>query len=119
MWFSLELYSQNTIAEGVLHCEACVSCAIRSLANKPCEEPLCDDGGCGWSGCDCFCFCVLGRRRKCRVNHVELVRAYMCKHFLTVDMFTGLASAIHAAQKPQSQLHMALNAKCEVETGMI
>ena len=35
------------------------------------------------------------------MNHVELVRAYMHKHCLTVDMFTGLASAIHAAHKSQ------------------
>ena len=35
------------------------------------------------------------------MNQVELVRAYMCKHCLTVDMFTGLAGAIQAAQKSQ------------------
>ena len=31
----------------------------------------------------------------------DLVRAYMRKHCLTVDVFTGLASAIRAAQKSQ------------------
>ena len=31
----------------------------------------------------------------------DLVRAYMRKHCLTVDMFTGLASAIRAAQESQ------------------
>ena len=86
--------SRNTLAEAVSYCEAYISCTIRTLANKPYEEPFCDDGG-------CTCSCVLARRRKCRVNHVELVRAYMCKHCLTVDMFTGLASAIPAAQKSQ------------------
>ena len=65
--------SRNTSAEGVSHCEAYVSCRIRSLANSLYEEPFCDDGGCN-------CSCVLARRRKCRVNHVELVRAYMRKH---------------------------------------
>ena len=35
------------------------------------------------------------------MNQVELVRAYMCKHCLTVDMFTGLAGVIQAAQKSQ------------------
>ena len=32
---------------------------------------------------------------------VDLVRAYMCKHCLTVDMLTGFAGAIYAAQKSQ------------------
>ena len=86
--------SRNKLAEGVSHCEAYISCRIRSLANKPYEEPFRDDGRCNSS-------CVLARRRKCRVNQVELVRAYMCKHCLTVDMFTGLAGAIQAAQKSQ------------------
>ena len=35
------------------------------------------------------------------MNHVELVRAYMCKHCLTVDMFTGLASVIYVVYKSQ------------------
>ena len=72
--------SRNKLAEGVSHCEAYISCRIRSLVNRLYEKPFCDDGG-------CESFCVLARRRKCRLNDVELVRAYMAMHYsdLTYD----------------------------------
>ena len=36
--------SRNTLAEGVSHCEAYISCRIRSLGNSLYEEPFWDDG---------------------------------------------------------------------------
>ena len=76
--------SRNTLAEGVLHCEAYIMCRIRSLANSLYEEPFWDDGRCNSS-------CVLARRRKCRVTVGDLVRAYMRKHCFDRQYVKGVA----------------------------